>query len=201
MIRNILKASLLCAILFSLGCSISAGPVFSKNDNNTTLSYIDSGVISIARSLPNKVDLDHDNSLGLPTLGFIPVQFDQYWLEVDTKNDSLKLMRGSTAVKTVKTSLSNLENGHFKVALLEQDALWHANDKYFLDRNLPLPSAFSPERYLKGALGEYSIHLDNGQIIHSSLVDDKSIEGVRVASNDLKDIFSVIEADSKIIVK
>ena len=201
MIRNILKASLLCAVLFSLACSTSSSRIVSEHNNNTTLSYLDSGVISIARSLPNATNLDGDNSLQIPTLGFIPVQFDQYWLEADTKDNSLKLMRGNLAVKTVQTSQLSLNNGHFKVALLEQNALWHANDKYFLDRNLPLPLEFSPERYLKGALGEYSIHLDNGQVIHSSLIEDKGIDGIRVAANDLKDIFSVLEADSKIIVK
>ena len=201
MIRNILKASLLCAVLFSLACSTSSSRLALDYNNDTSLSYLDSGVISIARALPSTTNLDRDSSVQIPALGFIPVQFDQYWLEADTSTNSLKLMRGNTAVKTVQTSQLDLRDGHFKVSLLEQNALWHANDKYFLDRNLPLPLEFSPERYLKGALGEYSIHLDNGQVIHSSLIEDKGIDGIRVAANDLKDIFSVLEADSKIIVK
>ena len=201
MIRNFLKASLLCAVLFSLACSTSSSRLALDYNNDTSLSYLDSGVISIARALPSTTNLDRDSSVQIPALGFIPVQFDQYWLEADTSTNSLKLMRGNTAVKTVQTSQLDLRDGHFKVSLLEQNALWHANDKYFLDRNLPLPLEFSPERYLKGALGEYSIHLDNGQVIHSSLIEDKGIDGIRVAANDLKDIFSVLEADSKIIVK
>jgi len=66
---------------------------------------------------------------------------------------------------------------------------------------LSLPAQNSKERYLKGALGDFVIYLDEKTPLHNSAVWAEDVGGIRVADNVIAKIYYQIEVGSLVQVE
>ena len=187
------KILLAISIISVLAACTSKNPV-GKNEFSANL--IKDGSISISRPLPPVTELKLEN-----VLSFMPLQIEKSWIQISIDKKELNLMKGSKLVSSWDLENSaELNKGTFRVVLKEKNAPWYATDEYYINRGLSIPAQNYQERYLKAALGENSIFLDNGLTIYSSDIADPSIKGIRVNKEAAESLFSAAQAGDLLII-
>ena len=95
--------------------------------------------------------------------------------------------------------------GMFKILNKVKDPVWKKPDWAFIEEGLPVPSANHPSRYEYGVLGDYSMILGDGYMIHGTLY--KRFLGmpvthgcVRMGDDDLEEVFSTMQIGSKVYI-
>jgi lipoprotein-anchoring transpeptidase ErfK/SrfK len=95
--------------------------------------------------------------------------------------------------------------GMFKILNKIQDPVWKKPDWAFVEEGLPIPSANDPSRYEYGVLGDYSMILGDGYMIHGTLY--KRFLGlpvthgcVRMGDADLEEVFKTMQIGSKVYI-
>ena len=95
--------------------------------------------------------------------------------------------------------------GMFKILNKVQDPVWKKPDWAFIEEGLPVPSANHPSRYEYGVLGDYSMILGDGYMIHGTLY--KRFLGmpvthgcVRMGDDDLEEVFKTLQIGSKVYI-
>ena len=95
--------------------------------------------------------------------------------------------------------------GMFKILNKITDPVWKKPDWAFVEEGLPIPSANHPSRYEYGVLGDYSMILGDGYMIHGTLY--KRFLGmpvthgcVRMGDDDLEAVFKTMQIGSKVYI-
>ena len=95
--------------------------------------------------------------------------------------------------------------GMFKIQNKVKDPVWKKPDWAFVEEGLPIPSANDPSRYDYGTLGDYSMILGDGYMIHGTLY--KRFLGmavthgcVRMGDADLEAVFNTMQIGSKVYI-
>ena len=95
--------------------------------------------------------------------------------------------------------------GMFKILNKVTDPVWKKPDWAFVEEGLPIPSANHPSRYEYGVLGDYSMILGDGYMIHGTLY--KRFLGmpvthgcVRMGDADLEEVFKTMQIGSKVYI-
>ncbi|MCU0370777.1 MAG: L,D-transpeptidase [Bacteroidales bacterium] len=95
--------------------------------------------------------------------------------------------------------------GMFKILNKVKDPVWKKPDWAFVEEGLPIPSANHPSRYEYGVLGDYSMILGDGYMIHGTLY--KRFLGlpvthgcIRMGDEDLEDVFKTMQMGSKVYI-
>jgi L,D-transpeptidase YbiS len=95
--------------------------------------------------------------------------------------------------------------GMFKILNKIQDPVWKKPDWAFIEEGLPIPSPNHPSRYEYGVLGDYSMILGDGYMIHGTLY--KRFLGlpvthgcVRMGDADLEEVFKTLQIGSKVYI-
>jgi L,D-transpeptidase YbiS len=95
--------------------------------------------------------------------------------------------------------------GMFKILNKVKDPVWKKPDWAFVEEGLPVPSANHPSRYEYGVLGDYSMILGDGYMIHGTLY--KRFLGmpvthgcVRMGDEDLEAVFKALPIGSKVYI-
>ncbi len=95
--------------------------------------------------------------------------------------------------------------GMFKILNKVTDPVWKKPDWAFVEEGLPVPSANHPSRYEYGVLGDYSMILGDGYMIHGTLY--KRFLGmpvthgcVRMGDDDLEAVFKALPIGSKVYI-
>lgn len=95
--------------------------------------------------------------------------------------------------------------GMFKILNKVEDPVWKKPDWAFIEDGLPVPSANDPSRYEYGVLGDYSMILGHGYMIHGTLY--KRFLGmpvthgcVRMGDADLEAVFKTMHIGSKVYI-
>lgn len=95
--------------------------------------------------------------------------------------------------------------GMFKILNKVKDPVWKKPDWAFVEEGLPIPSANHPSRYEYGVLGDYSMILGDGYMIHGTLY--KRFLGmpvthgcVRMGDDDLEAVFNTMQIGSKVYI-
>jgi len=95
--------------------------------------------------------------------------------------------------------------GMFKILNKVKDPVWKKPDWAFIEEGLPVPSANHPSRYEYGVLGDYSMILGDGYMIHGTLY--KRFLGmpvthgcVRMGDADLEEVFKTLPIGSKVYI-
>ncbi len=185
-LRNIL---ILTAFLI-LGCT-------NSQPKTEKVAYQANGLISISRQAPEVTSIQAPQ-----TLAFMPIQFDSYWLKIDSKLSTVSLMQGTKEIKALDFISSNqLDAGSYKILIKDNQPLWYADEQYYVDRQLPIPLAFSSERYLKGVYGDKALFLENGQALFSNPEVQTLASGINVSKEILDVIYDNIAVESLVVVK
>ena len=198
---------LLLTIVFSLalfitsltGCAKSVAPVMTSGSPDSTVS---SGVVVVARSMPEVSAPDFDSAM----LGFMPIDSlsgGENWVVLDVTEGSLRLMQGRDTAQSfaIKTSAAELDSGNYTVQLMQRDALWYAPEQYFLNRGLDVPPEGAGSRFLKGALGSQVIYLTEDIFIHNSALYSDEVGGIQLESEALEQLASSLELGSVFMVR
>lgn len=189
--KNILA---LLIILFISACSSTKTTALKQTNQGYAANWIIDGSISISRPMPQITVISEPTALS-----FMPVEYDNYWLNVSLEEKTLTLMRGTTPVLMAPGEVSKLKKGKFNIILKEHHPLWHASDQYFINRDLLVPAPYSEDRFLKSALGKYAIYTDSGVTIHSGSINLES--AIKLSENNLAMLFANLTPDSMVVIE
>lgn len=96
-------------------------------------------------------------------------------------------------------------HGQLKVLRKTKDPVWKRPDWAFIEEGLKVPSPNHPSRFEYGTLGDYSISLGDGYLIHGTLY--KRFLGlpvthgcVRMGDDDLEAVFNNLKIGSKVYI-
>jgi L,D-transpeptidase YbiS len=113
---------------------------------------------------------------------------------------SYTLLRGNNKQWMFKTP-----RGQLKVLGKAKDPVWVRPDWAFIEEGLKVPPARHPSRFEYGTLGDYSLNLGNGYLIHGTLY--KRFLGlpvthgcVRMGDEDLEVTFKTLQLGSRVYI-
>jgi hypothetical protein len=209
LLLNINKKSLFFRALILLFCLQSMTACHSITTltqelgftSSTDNKWLDSGSLVIARVVPNRKVVSGTQSLK----GFIPKKTEsnqETMLLIERANSKVQLFHGS--IKLAEFSIKNisdLEAGEYQIVHKQRHPVWYAPDDYYSRRSLDVPKANSQDRYLKGALGDFVVYLDEDTALHNSLVWSEEVGGIRIADKDIAQIYYKLDIGSVIRVE
>ena len=93
--------------------------------------------------------------------------------------------------------------GVFEIGRMKKDPVWYAPDWYYVERGLPVPPAYSEERYRRGILGDYALYLSDEIAIHGtqdeSSVGRASSHGcLRMRNADIAVVFPLVQVGTRV---
>ncbi|HET6360511.1 MAG TPA: L,D-transpeptidase [Gemmatimonadota bacterium] len=93
--------------------------------------------------------------------------------------------------------------GVFEIGRKKKDPVWYAPDWYYVERGLPVPPAYSDERYRRGILGDYALYLSDEIAIHGtqdeSSVGRASSHGcLRMRNADIAIVFPLVQVGTRV---
>lgn len=95
--------------------------------------------------------------------------------------------------------------GAFEVGRKKKDPLWYAPDWHYVERGLPIPPAYSDERYQRGVLGDYALYLSDEIAIHGT--DDARSVGrasshgcLRMHNADIAVVYPLVEIGTRVAI-
>lgn len=96
--------------------------------------------------------------------------------------------------------------GSFEVGRMKRDPLWYAPDWYYVERGLPVPPAYSQERYIGEVLGDYALYLSDEIAIHGTdrpaSVGRASSHGcLRMRNADIAVVYSLVQVGTPVTIR
>ncbi len=194
-----IKIKALFLIFFCSACSFNMNNKPALNDKSKeAVNYEKSGMIAIAESIPQT-----KNDLTPEMLSFLSTDDEilDNWLLINTEENTINIKKGNKTLNSFRIKENiGLRPGMYSVFYKELNPLWYANDNYYFLRQLPVPDKESQKRYVKGALGDCAIYLNDKMAIHDSKISSLDVEGIRVDSNDIRKIYASLKAGALIKV-
>jgi len=142
------------------------------------------------------------------------------YLIINTSENKFQLWNGNTQVRkglcstgsyTIlkkgddKKWIFKTPRGVFKIRGKTQSPVWVKPDWAFIEEGLPVPSPRHPSRYDNATLGDYSLSLGDGYMIHGTLY--KRFLGmpvthgcVRMGDEDLESVYKNMPLSSKVYI-
>ena len=189
----LLPALLLAACITGSGDTEVTSRIIEQQDR-----IQNQGSLVIARPLPRQ------NVESSSLFGFMPQkqQDQKLRLQIDIDSQTATVLKGALRLASYPVSgIEGLEPGNYEVLHKQRHPVWYATDEYFSNRMLPVPGKNARERYLKGALGDFVIFLDNKMPLHNSQVFAEEVGGVRMQDKDIAQIYYQLEVGAAIEVK
>lgn len=96
-------------------------------------------------------------------------------------------------------------NGVFAVQHKAENPDWIAPDWYFVENNLPIPSADSPKRRFPGGLGAAAVYIGKGLAIHGTdkpdLLGQRVSHGcIRISNQDARRLFHNVQMGTEVVI-
>jgi hypothetical protein len=181
------------------GCSFGSG---SSNDHNQKVAknFMEDGAITISRPAPAAKQQSVTSSM----LAFLPVESQKKgkWVSIDRTAGTIQLMSNDESLIIAKgKGLDALKPGTYKIMHKQRSAPWHASESYFQKRNLEIPAAGSKDRFLRGALGQFVIFLNEELPVHSGPIWSEDIGGIQVSEKELSRIYYSVNAGASVEVQ
>lgn len=93
--------------------------------------------------------------------------------------------------------------GVYEIGRMKKDPVWYAPDWYYVEHGLPIPPAYSDERYRRGVLGDYALYLSDEIAIHGtqdeSSVGRASSHGcLRMRNADIAVVFPLVHVGTRV---
>jgi len=148
---------------------------------------------------------------------FVP---SNHYLIINSTDNVFMLYKGKTLIREGICSTGSyllLENdkqqswlfktpkGEFKILNKKVDPVWKRPDWAFIEEGLPVPSPNHPSRFEYGVLGDYSLSLGDGYMIHGTLwqryLGLPVTHGcVRMNDADLEAVYKSLSVGSKVYI-
>jgi hypothetical protein len=107
----------------------------------------------------------------------------------------------TTNLVILSEGTQNLKAGSFSITLKEESPLWYAPNEYFTRRKINIPEEGSRARFMRAALGNRAIYLNDQTPIHSGPVWLGEIGGLRVDAKEMEQLFSLISIGTRVEVR
>jgi hypothetical protein len=196
-LKNIFVTSAALSLTALGGCSFGNS---STTDERVAKKFMNDGAITISRPAPAAQTATKPATM----LAFLPVDAQKKgkWISINRSHGTVTLMSNEEAVVIAKgKGFDSLKPGSYEIAHKQRSAPWHASDQYFLNRNMEVPAAGSKERFLRGALGEFVLFLNEQLPLHSGPIWAEEIGGVQLSEQDISRIYYSIPAGSVVEVQ
>lgn len=129
----------------------------------------------------------------------------------NSKHDMIREGLVSTGSFTILRTGNNRQfvfktpRGQLRVLGKTKDPVWKRPDWAFIEEGLKVPSHNHPSRYEYGTLGDYSLNLGDGYLIHGTLY--KRFLGlpvthgcIRMGDDDLELVFKTLQIGSRVYI-
>ncbi|MFN2431241.1 MAG: L,D-transpeptidase [Gemmatimonadota bacterium] len=148
---------------------------------------------------------------------------DEYYLRVVVAENSIYLMRGKQLIERYPVATGkgsfleyNLSQGGgwkfdtpvgvYTVGRKETDPVWYAPDWFYVEKGRRPPAPNSPKRYFPGDMGAHAIYLGDGLAIHgtknqASVGRPVSHGCMRMAKDDIAEVYELIEVGTKVLIQ
>ncbi|CAN5323128.1 hypothetical protein BH18GEM1_BH18GEM1_12290 [soil metagenome] len=147
-------------------------------------------------------------------------QADDIYLHVSLSHRQLAVRKGSEILHRFPVGIGtgarlarrdgegwrfDTPTGVFTIGRKKKDPVWYVPDWHYVERDLPVPPAYSDERYIHGALGDYALYLTDEIAIHgtrdASSVGRASSHGcLRMTNDAIATVYALVEVDTKVII-
>jgi len=143
-----------------------------------------------------------------------------FYLVINSSSNNFSLYKGTELIKSDRCSTGSyilLKNGsqqewmfktpkgEFKIKGKQTDPVWKKPDWAFVEEGLPVPSMNHSSRYEYGVLGDYSLQLGQGYMIHGTLYQrflglPVTHGCIRLNDENLKLVFTSLNQGSKVYI-
>lgn len=183
------------------------------------MSHADEGYIQKLLSLEEELKIEKENIRFLKNR-YKQLESGKPYLVVNTSNNEMRLVKNGITIRKVKCStgsyvllkasgqrqwLFRTPKGKFKVSVKLKNPHWYKPDWAYLEEGLPIPSIYSPKRYVPNVLGDYALGFGDGYLVHGTLY--KRFLGlpvthgcVRLDDDDMQIVFNTLTHGSKIYI-
>lgn len=145
---------------------------------------------------------------------------DRTWLHVSLSERALTVHRGDAILHRFPVGVGtgarlarrdgegwtfSTPEGVFTIGRKKEAPRWYAPDWHYVERGVPVPPAYSEERYVDGVLGDYAIYLSDEIAIHGTRDTDSvgraaSHGCLRMTNDDVAVVFDLVEVGTKVVV-
>jgi hypothetical protein len=202
-IRKLIRCCCLSALFLISACGVleltsqeEGGAAVSQAGSNQR--WLKDGSITIVRNMPSVTSAQPPTVLGL-----LPDTLDgDIWLDIDTGNSLVSLKEGAETLHSTKVEgIEDLTPGTYQLVHKQRRAPWYAPKSYFSRRKLPIPPEGDKSRFLRGALGDFALFIDQATPIHSGPVPSDDIGGIKLNEDDIARLYYKLEIGSAIKIR
>ena len=183
------------------------------------MSYADEVYVKKLLSLEKKIRLEKSKVQKLEKR-FEQLESKKPYLVVNSSQNMVRLVIDGTTVRKSKCStgsyillkasgerewLFRTPKGKFRVTVKFKNPHWYKPDWAYLEEGKPIPSIYSPKRYIPNVLGDYALGFGDGYLVHGTLY--KRFLGlpithgcVRLGDEDMQVVFNTLTHGSKIYI-
>jgi L,D-transpeptidase YbiS len=183
------------------------------------MSYVDEGYVQKLLSLEEKIRIGWKEIAKLEKQ-FSRIESRKPYLVVNTSKNEIRLVIDGITVRKAKCStgsyillkasekrewLFRTPKGKFRVTVKFKNPHWYKPDWAYLEEGKPIPSIYSPKRYVPNVLGDFALGFGDGYLVHGTLY--KRFLGlpvthgcVRLGDDDMNLVFNTLTHGSKIYI-
>ncbi len=179
------------------------------SDRSSGKAWLQNGSLGLSRPVPavsqsstSTPDTSSPRASLRPTLSETVESANTNTLIISRNDKTLTAISPGSAPLVIKSEGAQLlPEGSFSVTQKEQNSLWYAPRDYFLRRSLAVPAEGSRERFKRAALGSKTIFLNDSTPIHSGPVWMEEIGGIRLNTDQMEQIFSMVTVGTRVEVR
>jgi L,D-transpeptidase YbiS len=183
------------------------------------MSYTDEGYVQQLLSKEENLKIEKEE-IGRLQNQYRKLESKKPYLVVNTSKNEMRLVKDGITIRKAKCStgsyvllkasgdrewLFRTPKGKFKVSVKLKDPWWYKPDWAYLEEDLPIPSIYSPKRYVPNVLGDFALGFGDGYLVHGTLY--KRFLGlpvthgcVRLDDDDMQFVFNTLTHGSKIYI-
>jgi hypothetical protein len=183
------------------------------------MSYTDEGYVQQLLSMEENLKIEKEEIRRLQNQ-YRKLESKKPYLVVNTSKNEMRLVKDGITIRKAKCStgsyvllkasgdrewLFRTPKGKFRVSVKLKDPWWYKPDWAYLEEDLPIPSIYSPKRYVPNVLGDFALGFGDGYLVHGTLY--KRFLGlpvthgcVRLDDDDMQLVFNTLTHGSKIYI-
>jgi L,D-transpeptidase YbiS len=183
------------------------------------IAYADEDYVQKLLSLEEQIRIEKKNVTILES-NYRQLESKKPYLVVNSSLNEIRLVIDGISVIKSKCStgsfvllkasgqrewLFRTPKGKFRVTVKFKNPYWYKPDWAYLEEGEPIPSVYSPKRYVPNVLGDYALGFGDGYLVHGTIY--KRFLGlpvthgcVRLGDDDMQAVFSNLTHGSKIYI-
>jgi hypothetical protein len=182
-----------CALL-STGCA-TLGTRSSARDG-----WLENGSLTLSRPVPSDTSAPRARLSDKAAESLMSTEVAH--VVVSRSSQTITALQPGSAPQVFKAEgAQHLSQGTFSITVREEKPLWYAPNEYFTKRSLPVPKQGSRSRFMRAALGQRALYLNDQTPIHAGPVWLHEIGGLRIRHSDMEQLYSMVTVGTRVEVR